>query len=222
MESDFEFEIDVNEVESFEVVDYFYEYHANVRIGSSLCAQYIRNRLKRSGIFHRKLGLKRMRSSTLLPDLAVVSEVSPVLIAIGTELEKVNPNLYVRIGRQTGCGSFSDQTVAVTMTHVSREIIRHGEITWSKIISIYAVAGGIAVDCVRQGKPEYLLVIQKALASVLEQDLAIWIQTNGGWSALVSRYRSSTKTPEWNTKKLALFVAVITPIVFILAIVIRL
>ena len=122
-----------------------------------------------------------MRSSALLSDMEVVSEVSPILIAVGTELEKQHPDVYVKIGRKTGCGSFSDHTVVSTMILVSREIIRDGEITWGKIISIYAVAGGIAVDCVRQGKPELLLTIQKALISVLEQDLAFWIQNNGGW-----------------------------------------
>ena len=62
--------------------------------GSSLCAQYIRNRLKRSGIFHRKLGLKRMRSVMLLPGGAVVGEVYPELVSIGAELEKMHPNLF--------------------------------------------------------------------------------------------------------------------------------
>ena len=129
-----------------------------------------------------------MKSSTRLPDVAVVNVVSPVLLAIGTELEKDHPNLFVRIGRQTGCRSFTDQSVASTMSNISREIIRHGEITWSKIVAIYAVAGGIAVDCVRQGKPEFLPMIQRALADFLEEDLAIWIQSNGDWVNNINCY----------------------------------
>lgn len=127
-----------------------------------------------------------MRSSTVLPDVTVIKEAFPVLVEVGTELEKDHPSLYVKIGRQVGCGCFSDYSVANTMTQVSREIIRHGDITWSKIIAIYAVAGGIAVDCVRQGKPEFLPIIQKVVANIVEKDLAIWIETNGGWVKLFS------------------------------------
>ncbi|KAG6795659.1 hypothetical protein HZU73_09047 [Apis mellifera caucasica] len=150
--------------------------------GSSLCAQYIRNRLKRSGIFHRKLGLKRMRSAMLLPGGAVVGEVYPELVSVGAELEKMHPNLFNRVARQIGCGSFSsEQSASEAIVDVSREMIRNSEMTWSKVVAIYAIAGGIAVDCVRQGKPEYLPAIQRGMTDVLEEDLAAWIQANGGW-----------------------------------------
>ena len=130
--------------------------------GSSLCAQYIRNRLKRCGIFHRKLGLKRMRSAMLLPGGAVVGEVYPELVSVGAELEKMHPNLFNRVARQIGCGSFSsEQSVSEAVVDICREMIRNGEMTWSKVIALYAVAGGIAVDCVRQGKPEYLPAVQR-------------------------------------------------------------
>ncbi|KAK9303736.1 hypothetical protein QLX08_004621 [Tetragonisca angustula] len=171
--------------------------------GSSLCAQYIRNRLKRCGIFHRKLGLKRMRSAMLLPGGAVVGEVYPELVSVGAELEKMHPNLFNRVARQIGCGSFSsEQSVSEAVVDISREMIRNGEMTWSKVIALYAVAGGIAVDCVRQGKPEYLPAVQRGMTDVLEEDLAAWIQANGGWTALVTRYRPTTKETMWYSRKL--------------------
>nr|XP_003707726.2 PREDICTED: uncharacterized protein LOC100876595 isoform X3 [Megachile rotundata] len=173
--------------------------------GSSLCAQYIRNRLKRSGIFHRKLGLKRMRSVMLLPGGAIVGEVYPELISIGAELEKMHPNLFNRVARQIGCGNFSsEQSASEAIVDVSREMIRNGEMTWSKVIALYAIAGGIAVDCVRQGKPEFLPAIQRGMTDVLEEDLAVWIQANGGWSALATRYRPPTKETPWYSWKLVL------------------
>ncbi|KAK1133564.1 hypothetical protein K0M31_011366 [Melipona bicolor] len=171
--------------------------------GSSLCAQYIRNRLKRCGIFHRKLGLKRMRSAMLLPGGAVVGEVYPELVSVGAELEKMHPNLFNRVARQIGCGSFSsEQSVSEAVIDISREMIRNGEMTWSKVIALYAVAGGIAVDCVRQGKSEYLPAVQRGITDVLEEDLAAWIQANGGWIALVTRYRPATKETTWYSRKL--------------------
>ncbi|XP_031850361.1 apoptosis regulator BAX isoform X2 [Nomia melanderi] len=184
--------------------------------GSSLCGQYIRNRLKRSGIFHRKLGLKRMRSAMLLPGGAVVGEVYPELISVGAELEKMHPNVFNRVARQIGCGSFSsEQSVNEAIVDVSREMIRNGEMTWSKVIALYAIAGGIAVDCVRQGKPEFLPAIQRGMTDVLEDDLVAWIQANGGWSALVTRYRPVTKETTWYTHKVVLLFIFSMLIVFI-------
>lgn len=191
--------------------------------GSSLCAQYIRNRLKRSGIFHRKLGLKRMRSVMLLPGGAVVGEVYPELISIGAELEKMHPNLFNRVARQIGCGNFSsEQSASEAIVDVSREMIRNGEMTWSKVIALYAIAGGIAVDCVRQGKPEFLPAIQRGMTDVLEEDLAVWIQANGGWSALATRYRPPTKETTWYSWKLVLLFIITVLIIATISIFLKL
>lgn len=123
-----------------------------------------------------------MRSVLSATCSTVLSEVYPELIAIGAELEKMHPNLFTRIGRQVGCGAFSsEQTAAEALHDVSREILRFGEMTWSKIIALYAVAGAIAVDCVRQDRPQFIPSIQRAMTEILEEDLASWIQANGGW-----------------------------------------
>ena len=66
----------------------------------SLCGQYIRARLKRSGILHRKFGLQRMRSIANLPGGVIVCEIFSQLHLIGTELERMHPKLYVDICKQ--------------------------------------------------------------------------------------------------------------------------
>lgn len=47
--------------------------------GKCLCGQYIRNRLKRSGLFTKKLGLQRLRSIVGTPSAHIVREVFPAL-----------------------------------------------------------------------------------------------------------------------------------------------
>lgn len=47
--------------------------------GKCLCGQYIRSRLKRSGVFNKKLGLQRIRSIIGTPSIHVVREVFPAL-----------------------------------------------------------------------------------------------------------------------------------------------
>jgi hypothetical protein len=63
---------------------------------------------------------------------------------------------------------------------VSKELMS-GEVSWAKIVSLYAVAGGLAVDCVSHGHPEFLQVVTDAMAQALENDVALWIAENGGW-----------------------------------------
>lgn len=53
--------------------------HDIVMQGKCLCGQYIRGRLKRSGIFNKKLGLQRLRSIIGTPAAHVVREVFPAL-----------------------------------------------------------------------------------------------------------------------------------------------
>ena len=39
----------------------------------------------------------------------------------------------------------------------------------------------VAVDCVRQGHPEYLYGLVEAAGLVIERDVANWIANQGGW-----------------------------------------
>ena len=71
-----------------------------VEQAKSLCGQYIRARLKRSGMFNRKLGLQRLRSMANLPGGLVVCEVFSQLHAIGLELERMHPKLYSGVAKQ--------------------------------------------------------------------------------------------------------------------------
>lgn len=123
-----------------------------------------------------------MRSSLMPTDALIVADVYPALIVLGTELEKLQSNLFIKIARQAGSRKFSSEQIIIeVITDVSREMFRTGEMTWSKIVALYAIAGGIAVDCVHQDKAEFIPAIQRAMTNVLGEYLAIWIQANGGW-----------------------------------------
>ena len=56
-----------------------------------------------------------------------------------------------------------------------------------KVVSFFAVAGGLAVDCVCQGHPEYLHSLLESMTEVLEDNLAEWVASNGGWTALCAQ-----------------------------------
>lgn len=52
------------------------------------------------------------------------------------------------------------------------------------MVSLFAITGGLAVDCVRQGHAEYLTKLVDGIAAVIEDELVVWINENGGWVML--------------------------------------
>lgn len=160
--------------------------------GRVLCGQYIRNRLKRSGIFSKKLGLYRLRSMVGTTSAIVVREVFPSLVCAGTEIERLHPKLYTNIARQSSISPggvlVSDKAAATLLSAIGHDLFK-ADITWGKVVSIFAVAGGLAVDCVCQGHPEYLHGLMEGMVEVLEEFLADWIAMNGGWTTLSNQCR---------------------------------
>lgn len=52
------------------------------------------------------------------------------------------------------------------------------------MISLFAVCGGLAVECVRQGHPDFLPKLVNSAGDVIEDELVAWINENGGWIGL--------------------------------------
>lgn len=160
--------------------------------GKSLCGQFIRSRLKRSGVFNKKLGLTRLRSIIGTATGATVRDVFPRLLTVGVELERMHPKVFVNVARQAGRAILvNDKSVHLLFVSIASQIIKNNNnndtinqttlMTWGKCVAIFCVAGGLAVDCVKQGRPEFLTKIVDGMEEILESDLALWVAQNGGW-----------------------------------------
>nr|XP_023690200.1 bcl-2-related ovarian killer protein homolog A-like [Paramormyrops kingsleyae] len=55
-------------------------------------------------------------------------------------------------------------------------------ITWGKVVSLYAVAGALAVDCVRHGQPAMVHTIVDCLGEFVRKSLTLWLKRKGGWT----------------------------------------
>lgn len=132
--------------------------HDIILQGKCLCGQYIRSRLKRSGIFNKKVGLQRLRSIIGTPAAHVVRDVFPALnyvcwliklcrmikeiinvhisSKIGEELERMHPKLYTsvtrQISRKAGGELSSPESAQVLLSSVARDLFRN-DITWGKV-----------------------------------------------------------------------------------------
>lgn len=58
-------------------------------------------------------------------------------------------------------------------------------ITWGKVVSLYSVAAGLAVDCVRQAQPAMVHALVDCLGEFVRKTLATWLRRRGGWVSLI-------------------------------------
>uniref|UniRef100_A0A8C7P8U4 BCL2 family apoptosis regulator BOK b n=1 Tax=Oncorhynchus mykiss TaxID=8022 RepID=A0A8C7P8U4_ONCMY len=135
----------------------------------ALCRDYIHSRLNIYGLGSSKTQV----DSTLC-------EVSAVLLCLGDELECMRPSVYRNVARQLNISVAMETTVSDAFVAVATDIFSAG-ITWGKVVSMYAVAGALAVDCVRQNQPATVQTIVDSLGQFVRKNLAPWLKKRGGW-----------------------------------------
>ncbi|XP_033372561.1 bcl-2-related ovarian killer protein isoform X1 [Parus major] len=99
----------------------------------------------------------------------------------GDELEYIRPNVYRNIARQLNISLHSETVVSDAFLAVAAQIFTAG-ITWGKVVSLYAVAAGLAVDCVRHAQPAMVHTIVDCLGEFVRKTLVTWLKRRGGWA----------------------------------------
>ncbi|XP_056149140.1 bcl-2-related ovarian killer protein homolog B-like [Lampris incognitus] len=155
----------------------------------ALCRDYIHSRLNQNGLGWSKAELNLPASNTAL------SEVSMVLLCLGDELECMRPSLYRNVARQLSISVAMENMVADAFIAVATEIFSTG-ITWGKVVSMYAVAGALAVDCVRQGQPATVHTLIDSLGQFVRKFLVSWLKRRGGWEEMTKCVVKRDFTPE--------------------------
>ncbi|XP_028299249.1 bcl-2-related ovarian killer protein homolog A [Gouania willdenowi] len=140
--------------------------------GKALCRDYIHSRLHRAGI-----------GWTKAEQPGTLAEVSSVLLWLGDELEYLRPNVYRNVARQLNITVASESVVSDAFLAVAADIFSTG-VTWGKVVSLYAVAGALAVDCVRHGHPAMVHTIVDCMGEFVRKSLTSWLKKRGGWTDL--------------------------------------
>uniref|UniRef100_A0A8D3CMF0 BCL2 family apoptosis regulator BOK a n=1 Tax=Scophthalmus maximus TaxID=52904 RepID=A0A8D3CMF0_SCOMX len=153
----------------------------------ALCRDYIHSRLNRAGV-----GWSNPDHG-LAASGGTLGEISSVLLWLGDELEYLRPNVYRNVARQLNITVASESVVSDAFLAVAadifstdgwsrRSLCMHWTcITWGKVVSLYAVAGALAVDCVRHGHPAMVHTIVDCMGEFVRKSLASWIKRKGGW-----------------------------------------
>lgn len=103
----------------------------------------------------------------------------------------MHPKLYSSVARQVSSrGSGGDlqstDNTSFLLSTIARDLFRT-DITWGKVVALFAIAGGLALDCVRQGHAEFVPKLIESMADVIEDELVVWISENGGW-VIIGRF----------------------------------
>ncbi|KAF7653022.1 hypothetical protein LDENG_00088180 [Lucifuga dentata] len=155
----------------------------------ALCRDYILSRLNQNGLGWCKSELNLPSSN------ATLSEVSLVLLCLGDELECMQPSLYRNVARQLNVSVAMENMVSDAFISVATEIFSTG-VTWGKVVSMYAVAGALAVDCVRQGHPTTVHILVDSLGQFVLKFLVPWLKRRGGWAEITKCVVKKDLTPE--------------------------
>jgi len=75
-----------------------------------------------------------------------------------------------------------------------------GEVTWGRIFTLFAFGGLLAVECVRQQRPDQIGVVAEMLATYAQMHLADWVTRKGGWESCL-QYIDDARTEERNLSK---------------------
>lgn len=102
----------------------------------------------------------------------------------------MHPRVYNNLSRQLSrapFGELQDADTAPYLLHATAKELFKGVdgINWGKIISMFAICGGLAVDIVRQGHYDYLQRLVDGTADVIDEELVAWIGDNGSWTGLL-------------------------------------
>lgn len=150
----------------------------------NLCGRYLRTKLRSCAVANKKLGLQRLRSVSRLTSSnqqTTVCAIGVQLKLLCQQLERSHPKLYHSVLGNVGlCSLSSPGSVDNLLQTLARELFRN-DISWGRIVALFAVTGALASDCVRVGHPEYVLTLVESLGTFVDRDLATWITQQGGW-----------------------------------------
>lgn len=142
-----------------------------------MCAQFIKERLKRDGLHGQKVTIK-----DVLPN-ATLRHVLVIINRMSLELARLHPKTFHNISVPVSEAS------PVMVESIGRSLFKHNDVTWGKIISFLTISSAIAADCARVGQSDIIQSVVDSTFSVISEEAGPWIEKQGGWNALTDHIR---------------------------------
>ncbi|KAG1949166.1 BCL2 like 16 [Pimephales promelas] len=117
------------------------------------------------------------------------SEASAALRHAGDELLNRFPIFFRRWPRVFQ--DVSERTACATLVSILDEHFapsRRRELAWSAVLSVFVLAGQLALHCQERGMSAVLPQIQECVGSYVERVVCPEIRDRGGWSGFITRF----------------------------------
>lgn len=153
------------------------EYFAIANEANLYCLDYIERRFERSNI---QSGLEFIRPKKISE---TNSAVSAKIVEVGDLLELAYPHLFNSASKQARVKFRSEVIISDVFRSFGRELFREN-VTWARIVALFAFSGSLSVDCVVQGNPEFVKTVLNCTRLYVLENLAVWIKNQGGWVSM--------------------------------------
>eukprot|EP00794_Sanderia_malayensis_P006797 gene6797-7563_t len=164
------------------------------RLGSNLAGSIP---IKRSISVHRAPSLDRgvrcVEAKLLSVDKKNPEYLTRVLISLGETMEIRHSGVYIDVLSQLNICLLSELTLKRAFCGVAKYLFSE-DITWAKIISLFAFTGALAVDCVSHGANMYVGMLKHWIWQFISDNLADWIVLQGGWGGMADHFVPKQKS----------------------------
>ena len=143
-----------------------------------MCSEFTKERLKRELLYTRKI--------IILNDVLATSSTRHILAIINRmsiELERMQPRTF-------SCNlSVIPELAPILIENIGRNLFKHNDVSWGKIISFLTISSAISSDCVKCGQHDIVQSIIDTTCSLLLDETGTWIDKEGGFDGLTDYIR---------------------------------
>ncbi|CAG5118274.1 unnamed protein product, partial [Candidula unifasciata] len=132
-----------------------------------ICTDYILHKLASKKLMSRKVGLSAPGYSK-----------SVHVINAALSLELAHPMTYSNVSRKLCMTMSSAKVVRTTLTSLLT-VLFEGDITWGKVVSMFAVAGLFGEECASQGHADFVKEVIDVVADFTGSRLLPWLTSQG-------------------------------------------
>ncbi|XP_014667347.1 PREDICTED: bcl-2-related ovarian killer protein-like, partial [Priapulus caudatus] len=147
-----------------------------------LCCDYIKQRIKRSNV-----PTARKAAQAAL-DYSGPPDVGPLVTACARDIETGHPDAYVNVCSRLGVKLNTVAALQDVYAHLAGCLLLGNELTWGKVMALFALTGALAMDCVRQQRETYIGSLMEAFTEYVSTYVCPWIIAQGGWASFARQF----------------------------------
>lgn len=160
-------------------------------ISRFLCHRYFSRKMRRSGLPLRSGSLAHVKSFSHRTDEHTTLEICQMI----ETMEQLYPDIFNSVTTNMHVSSFHERQLCQDFSRFAEALFKNG-IKWSLLLAYFAFCGGLAEECMRNGKPRLVTSVMNWSHCFISMHLVVWIEEQGGWVSL-QKWKKVLHTSHW-------------------------